>query len=151
MTWTYQLTIPSSLNQQSIRACLRTWLIPKRIQGQLRQTRRIQLNGAPTSIAQLVNTGDRLTLTFIPSDFRTPTSNYIAAATAPATILYQNSDLLVVDKPAGVKSHPNQPGETGSILNDLAATLQPTQQVPYMVHRLDQMTSGAMLVALEFS
>ncbi|MGP2465033.1 RluA family pseudouridine synthase, partial [Lactiplantibacillus plantarum] len=47
MTWTYQLTIPSSLNQQSIRACLRTWLIPKRIQGQLRQTRRIQLNGAP--------------------------------------------------------------------------------------------------------
>lgn len=115
MTWTYQLTIPSSLNQQSIRACLRTWLIPKRIQGQLRQTRRIQLNGTPTSIAQLVNTGDCLTLTFIPSDFRTPTSNYIAAATAPATILYQNSDLLVVDKPAGVKSHPNQPGETGSI------------------------------------
>ncbi|AYE58437.1 pseudouridine synthase [Lactiplantibacillus plantarum] len=148
MTWTYQLTIPSSLNQQSIRACLRTWLIPKRIQGQLRQTRRIQLNGAPTSIAQLVNTGDCLTLTFIPSDFRTPTSNYIAAATAPATILYQNSNLLVVDKPAGMKSHPNQPGETGSILNDLAATLQPTHQVPYMVHRLDQMTSGAMLVAL---
>lgn len=148
MTWTYDLSIPPILNQQTIRTCLRSWLIPKRIQGQLRQTRRIQLNGQPTTIAKTVQTGDQLTLTFIPRDFRTPTSNYLAVATNPVDILYQSTDLLVVNKAAGIKSHPNQPGETGSVLNDLAAALQPTQQAPYMVHRLDQMTSGAMLVAL---
>lgn len=146
--WTYDLSIPPTLNHQTIRACLRSWLIPKRIQGQLRQTRRIQLNGQPTTIAQTVQTGDQLTLTFIPSDFRTPTSNYLPVATNPVDILYQSTDLLVVNKAAGIKSHPNQPGETGSVLNDLAAALQSTQQAPYMVHRLDQMTSGAMLVAL---
>ena len=148
MTWTYQLTVPPDLAHQTIRTCLRSWLIPKRIQGQLRQQRRIQLNGRSTSIAQVVQAGDRLTLTFIPSDFRTPTSNYAADYSATINILYRTTDLLVVNKVAGIKSHPNQPGEIGSVLNYLAAALQPTKQAPYMVHRLDQMTSGAMLVAL---
>ncbi|WP_048000323.1 RluA family pseudouridine synthase [Lactiplantibacillus herbarum] len=146
MTWTYQLTIPPSLNDQTIRACLQSWLLPKRIQGQLRQTRRIKLNQVIVSIAQQVHTGDQLQLTFIDTDFRTPNSNYLPDSTATPIILYRNADLLVVNKAAGVKSHPNQPGEIGSVLNHLAASLAP--EAPYMVHRLDQMTSGAMLIAL---
>jgi len=146
MTWTYQLTIPASLNDQTIRTCLQRWLLPKRIQGQLRQTRRIKLNQVTVSIAQQVHTGDQLQLMFIATDFRTPTSNYLPDPTETPTILYRNAELLVVNKPAGVKSHPNQPGEIGSVLNHLAATLAP--EAPNMVHRLDQMTSGAMLIAL---
>ncbi|MFC6202194.1 RluA family pseudouridine synthase [Lactiplantibacillus nangangensis] len=148
MQWTYQLTIPTTLNQQTVRDCLKQWLLPKRIQGQLRQGRRLWVNQLPASVATLVHTGDQLTLQFVPTDFRTPTSNYLPDSAATVAILYQDQDLLVVNKPAGVKSHPNQPGEVGSILNHLAAYLAPAGQAPYMVHRLDQMTSGAMLVAL---
>lgn len=148
MTWTKKLKIPVALDQQTVRTCLQTWLLPKRIQGQLRQGRRIWVNNLPASVATIVHTGDQLTLQFVPADFRTATSNYLADATQPIEILYQTSDLLVVNKPAGMKAHPNQPGETGSLLNALAAQLAPTEQAPYMVHRLDQMTSGAMLVAL---
>lgn len=145
--WHYQLTIPPAFNQATIRTCLQAWLIPKRIQGQLRQTRRIYLNGVQTSIARVVHPGDQLALTFIASDFRTPTSSYLLDNHYQPTILYQTADLLVVDKPAGIKSHPNRPDENGSILNYLAPELAKTHQAPYMVHRLDQMTSGAMLVA----
>ncbi|MFC6182271.1 RluA family pseudouridine synthase [Lactiplantibacillus daowaiensis] len=148
MAWLKTLTIPASLDQQTVRTCLQTWLVPKRIQGQLRQGHRIWVNALPASVATVVHTGDQLRLQFIPSDFRTPTSNYLPDTTGTADILYQTADLLVVNKPAGIKAHPNQPGEVGSILNYLAADLQATNQAPYMVHRLDQMTSGAMLVAL---
>lgn len=148
MEWHYTLTIPTALDQFTIRACLKHWLIPKRIQGQLRQTKRIRLNQAPASVASLVHAGDQLQLDFIPTDFRTPVSNYLPDATQTMAILYATSDLLVVNKPAGIKAHPNQPGERGTVLNYLAAALNDHSQAPYMVHRLDQMTSGAMLVAL---
>lgn len=149
MHWTYQLTIPAALAGQTIRACLRYWLIPKRIQGRLRQGRRIQLNGRPASVASLVATNDLLRLDFLPGDFRTPVSNYQPDPQRTVPILYQDHGLLVVNKPAGIKSHPNQPGETGTLLNFLTAALDQTDRHPYMVHRLDQMTSGAMLVALD--
>ncbi len=148
MAWTYDLVIPRELDGQTIRACMQTWLLPKRIQGQLRQGRRIRLNHAPASVAARVHTADHLQLTFLPTDLRTPNSSYLPDSAATVRVLYQNTDLLVVNKPAGTKSHPNQPGEVGSILNHLAAYLDPTPDAPYMVHRLDQMTSGAMLVAL---
>lgn len=148
MQWTYRLAIPAALNGKTVRDCLKEWLIPKRIQGQLRQGRRLWVNAVPASVATIVTTDDQLTLQFLPSDFRTPTSNYAPDSPDSVVILYQDNDLLVVNKPAGIKSHPNQPGEVGSILNHLAAYLAPTDQAPYMVHRLDQMTSGAMLVAL---
>lgn len=148
MQWTYHLTIPTTLDGKTVRECLKQWLIPKRIQGQLRQGRRLWVNTIAASVATTVHTGDDLTLQFIPTDFRTPTSNYLPDRDDSVDILYQDHELLVVNKPAGVKSHPNQPGEVGSILNHLAAALAPTHQAPYMVHRLDQMTSGAMLVAL---
>lgn len=148
MHWTFNLIIPANLAHQTVRDCLRAWLIPKRIQGQLRQNRRIWLNGTTASVASPVNLGDQLRLDFVPSDFRTPVSSYLPDTSRVVDILFQNHDLLVVNKPAGIKSHPNQPGEVGTLLNFLAAMLPKETGAPYMIHRLDQMTSGAMIVAL---
>ena len=49
------------------------------------------------------------------------------------TVLYENRDLLVVDKPAGIKSHPNQAGEVGTLMNRVAAYLEGTNDAAYMV------------------
>ena len=67
--------------------------------------------------------------------------------TAPAPrIAWQNDDLLVIDKPAGLVVHP-APGHTGATLVELLARDAGTAWEPLAVHRLDRDTSGLMLVA----
>ena len=62
------------------------------------------------------------------------------------TVLFEDEHLIVVNKPAGIKTHPNQPNETDTLMNDLAAYLSPETR-PYVVHRLDKETSGVILFA----
>lgn len=46
-----------------------------------------------------------------------------------------------------MRTHPNEPTENSTLLNHLAAYLDTKQQRPYVVHRLDKETSGAVLFA----
>jgi 23S rRNA pseudouridine1911/1915/1917 synthase len=70
----------------------------------------------------------------------------------PLTILFEDDDLLVVDKPAGMPVHPG-PGHSGNTLvNALLAHCPDLPgiggvQRPGIVHRLDKDTSGLMVVA----
>jgi 23S rRNA pseudouridine1911/1915/1917 synthase len=70
----------------------------------------------------------------------------------PFGILYEDGDVLVIDKPAGLPVHP-APGHPGhTLVNGLLAylsTLPDTGDAlrPGIVHRLDMDTSGVMLVA----
>jgi len=71
----------------------------------------------------------------------------------PLTIVYEDADLLVVDKPAGLVVHPAGGHETGTLVNALiahcGASLSGVGGVkrPGIVHRLDKDTSGLMVVA----
>jgi 23S rRNA pseudouridine1911/1915/1917 synthase len=71
----------------------------------------------------------------------------------PLAILYEDDDLLVVDKPAGLVVHPGAGRESGTLVNALIAhcgeSLSGIGGVkrPGIVHRLDKDTSGALLVA----
>jgi 23S rRNA pseudouridine1911/1915/1917 synthase len=70
----------------------------------------------------------------------------------PVKILYEDDDLLVVDKPAGLTVHPapGHPDHTliNAILSHLSnLTVQQSNVRPGIVHRLDKDTSGVMLVA----
>jgi 23S rRNA pseudouridine1911/1915/1917 synthase len=68
------------------------------------------------------------------------------AAGRVARIAWENDDLLVVDKPAGLVVHP-APGHRGvTLVEQLARDAGDTWQ-PLAVHRLDRDTSGLMLVA----
>ncbi len=66
----------------------------------------------------------------------------------PLEVSYEDDFILVLNKPAGVKTHPNSPNETGTLANFAAAYLMhdPTSS-PFAVHRLDQETSGLVLFA----
>jgi len=69
------------------------------------------------------------------------------------TVLWEDEDLLVVDKPAGMAVHPAPGSETGTLVNALlhhaAGRLSGIGGVlrPGIVHRLDKNTSGVMVVA----
>lgn len=68
-------------------------------------------------------------------------------------ILFEDGDLIVIDKPAGMAAHPAPGNETGTLVNALlhhcAGTLSGIGGVarPGIVHRLDKDTSGVMVAA----
>ena len=71
----------------------------------------------------------------------------------PLTVLYEDDDLIVIDKPAGMAAHPAPGNETGTLVNALlhhcAGSLSGIGGVarPGIVHRLDKDTSGVMVAA----
>lgn len=70
----------------------------------------------------------------------------------PINIVYDDADLLVVDKPAGMATHPGPGSERGTLVNALLAAVGPlpvsTDSIrPGIVHRLDKDTSGLLVVA----
>lgn len=123
------------------------WLLPSRFVHFLRIRKNVLVNGNYINMNQVVHAGDQVQLRFCGDEFRTAHSNYIPTANPHLQILFENRDILVVNKPAGQKTHPNQPEETGTLLNDVAGYLQDSGHGAYMVHRLDQQTSGALIVA----
>ena len=82
-----------------------------------------------------------------------PPAPDVVAENIPLEILYEDDDLLVVNKPAGMVTHPAYSNYTGTLVNALLyhcnshlSTLNdPTR--PGIVHRLDKDTSGLMVVA----
>lgn len=62
-------------------------------------------------------------------------------------IVYEDDDVLVVDKQAGLVVHPGVGNWTGTLVNGLLYYLQGTESKPLLVHRIDKDTSGLLLVA----
>ena len=71
----------------------------------------------------------------------------------PLDVVYEDDDLIVIDKPAGLVVHPAAGNQTGTLVNALiahcGASLSGIGGVmrPGIVHRLDKDTSGLMVVA----
>ncbi|HDR06086.1 MAG TPA: RluA family pseudouridine synthase, partial [Candidatus Coatesbacteria bacterium] len=73
-----------------------------------------------------------------------------AAESQPVAILYQDAELIVVDKPAGLVVHPAHGHPTDTLLNVLVGMgveLAPGAARPGVVHRLDMDTSGVLVLA----
>jgi 23S rRNA pseudouridine1911/1915/1917 synthase len=75
------------------------------------------------------------------------------AEAIPFPILYEDADLIVLDKPAGLVVHPAPGNEQGTLVNALLAHCGAAlpgiggERRPGIVHRLDKDTSGVMVVA----
>jgi 23S rRNA pseudouridine1911/1915/1917 synthase len=71
----------------------------------------------------------------------------------PISVLLVDEGFVAVDKPAGVPSHPQAAGETGTVANGLAArfpecaSASPDPREGGLVHRLDTGTSGVLIAA----
>ncbi|HEY7189585.1 MAG TPA: RluA family pseudouridine synthase [Vicinamibacterales bacterium] len=76
----------------------------------------------------------------------------LSAEALPLDILYQDSDLAVLNKPAGMVIHPSAGHASGTLVNALLHHLSDLSGVggerrPGIVHRLDRGTSGVMVIA----
>jgi 23S rRNA pseudouridine1911/1915/1917 synthase len=94
-----------------------------------------------------LNAGDRLEVVLPPA----PPSPLTPEA-IPLNILYEDDDLLVVDKPAGLTVHPAPGHPAHTLVNAILARFPHLVALsdslrPGIVHRLDRDTSGVMVVA----
>jgi len=76
----------------------------------------------------------------------------VEAQDIPLTILYEDEDLIIVNKPSGLVVHPAPGHPDGTLVNALLAHCQDLRGIggverPGIVHRLDRDTTGAMVVA----
>ena len=102
----------------------------------------LRVGGAETSSSYKVRVGDMVE--WEPPDER-PDSEYI-----PVPILFEDEDILVVDKPAGLVVHPGAGNASGTLVNallDKGIAGGGDHSRPGIVHRLDRDTSGLMVVA----
>ncbi|MBU7564247.1 RluA family pseudouridine synthase [Pediococcus ethanolidurans] len=147
MNWNYQRMLLSTFQSTNLRNLLQTtWGLSRKEVHFLRINRAVLINGHYQSMNTIVRSGDSINLKFASPDFSTPIPSFLPDSAANLEILFETDDLLIANKASGVKTHANQPNEVGSLMNHLAAYLNNTSAHPYNVHRLDQQTSGAILV-----
>lgn len=140
------ITLPPSTNPITIRDLLETqWLIPRKVRHFLRTRKNVLKNGKPIMFHEIAKANDTITLIFEESDYSTP--DILLGQQDNVNVLWEDEHIIIVNKPYGKKTHPNQPQENDTLLNDLAAYLTQKNQLPYVVHRLDKETSGAILFA----
>ncbi|EMF0050057.1 RluA family pseudouridine synthase [Enterococcus hirae] len=140
------ITLPDTQPTTTIRELLeQEWLVPRKVRHFLRIRKNVWINQEPALFHFEVHAGDHITLRFEETDYQ-----YQEVQLGKASFvqpLYEDDHLLIVNKPAGMKTHPNEPTENDTLLNHLAAYLKKKEQRPYVVHRLDKETSGAILFA----
>ena len=108
----------------------------------------VSVDGATAKPALRLSQGDRVRATVPPAE----TMALPEPEPIPVTVIYQDDDLLVVDKPAGLTVHPAPGHPRGTLVNALLALVPELRGVadtlrPGIVHRLDKDTSGLLVVA----
>ncbi len=105
----------------------------------------VTINDQPQKASYKVIAGDRVRVKIPP-----PSPSHLLPLKIDVPIIYEDDDVLVVDKPAGLTVHP-APGYKGpTLINAVLSHLykfDPDIPRPGIVHRLDKDTSGVMVVA----
>jgi 23S rRNA pseudouridine1911/1915/1917 synthase len=108
---------------------------------------RILVNGSQVKASYRLEPGDSISVVIPP-----PEKAEIAAEAIPLDVVYEDGDILVVNKPAGMVVHPAYGHHSGTLVNAVLAHAPDLAGVggelrPGIVHRLDKDTSGLIVVA----
>ena len=109
----------------------------------------VEIDAKPiTDPAYRLSAAEKITVTVPPSEAASPIPQ-----TMPLTVVYEDDDLIVIDKPAGLVVHPGPGNPDRTLVNALLAhcgnSLSGIGGVrrPGIVHRLDKGTSGLLVAA----
>jgi 23S rRNA pseudouridine1911/1915/1917 synthase len=109
---------------------------------------RVRIDGAAaTKSSQRVETGQQVTV-----EIPAAAPSTMPSQDLPLTILYEDEDVVVIDKPAGLVVHPAAGHPDQTLVNALLHHVRDLSGIggelrPGIVHRLDKDTSGVMLIA----
>ena len=108
---------------------------------------RVQVNGGPARASQTLRGGESVAV-----EPALPPPLDAAPEDIPLVILYEDADVVAIDKPAGMVVHAGAGVHSGTLVNALVHRFGELSGVggalrPGIVHRLDRFTSGVLLVA----
>ncbi len=109
---------------------------------------RVWVNGALANRTRhAINIGDVIEVNIPPAASAIPQAQAI-----PLDVIYEDADVIVINKPAGIAVHPGAGNADGTLVNAALAHAPELAEVgdedrPGIVHRLDKETSGVMLIA----
>jgi len=117
-----------------------------RIQQWIREDR-VKVNGSGARPSHTVHAGEPIEVN--PAD---PPPLHATPEAIPLQVLYEDADLVAVDKPAGMVVHAGAGVHSGTLVNALLHRFEQLSEVggalrPGIVHRLDRFTSGVLLAA----
>ncbi len=139
-------TITNENKAANIGSFLRDAGYSRRILIELKQNpEQICLNGTPSWLNTPLHIGDILTL-FLPNE---PVSSDILPVNLPIDIIYEDEDLMILNKAAGMPVHPSQGHHENTLANALAYRFASRGEyfVFRAVNRLDRDTTGLLLIA----
>lgn len=107
----------------------------------------VLLNGRRARPSRRLKVGDSITVSR-----PTPVSSTVVAEAIPIRVVYEDRDLLVIDKARGMVTHPAPGSEHGTLVNAVLAHSDDLSGIggeirPGIVHRLDKDTGGLIVVA----
>ena len=108
----------------------------------------ILVNGKKTKSSYKVQIGDRITV-----DEPEPKDTSLKAQDIPIEVIYEDEDIIVVNKPKGMVVHPANGNPDGTLVNALMSICKDSlsgiggEIRPGIVHRIDKDTSGILVVA----
>ena len=107
----------------------------------------VRINGGTSRASYLVQPGDVIWL-----DIPDPQPLEVKPEAIPLNVLFEDEDLLVIDKPAGLTVHPAPGSWDGTLVNALLHHCDDLSGIngvlrPGIVHRLDRDTTGLLVVA----
>ena len=105
----------------------------------------IKVNGSHVTVRYVLRAGDVLELA--DGDTEDDVNPYIVPGNVFVNVVFEDSSLTVVNKPAGMPSHPSLGHKTDTVANALALRYRGTPYVFRPVNRLDRDTSGVMITA----
>ena len=112
---------------------------------------RIRINDQVVRPSQKIKPGDRITM-----DVPKPEPLELQGEAIPLEVLFEDDQLLILNKPPGIVVHPAPGNWTGTLVNALLHYFQISggtvsniggKERPGLVHRLDKDTSGVMVIA----
>lgn len=107
----------------------------------------VRVNGLPVKASYKLESADEIEV-----DYEEPQPLQVQAQPIPLEILYEDGDLIVINKPRGMVVHPAAGNYQGTLVNALLAHCRDLSGIggvirPGIVHRLDKDTSGVLVAA----
>lgn len=128
--------VVAQLLPEHSRSRLQTWIREERVavDGRIQTEPRCKIHGGET-------------ITVVPGGVSSPI--VFSPEPLPLSVVYEDDDIAVIDKPAGLVVHPGNGNWSGTLLNGLLHRYPASEGIPRagIVHRLDKDTSGLMVVA----
>ncbi|BCJ85391.1 RluA family pseudouridine synthase [Effusibacillus dendaii] len=136
--------IPDDYDGKMVKEFIRNRLqISRRFLRKIVQEQGVRVNGLPVFLTSRLRSGDLLELFHEPER-----SEFIRPETMPLDIVYEDADLLVLNKPAGQVVHPTKGHYEGTLANGVVDYWQRKGETARFrpLHRLDKDTTGLLLI-----